>query len=161
MKTSSLAQEQAFIEALTPAADAAGRVGRYITLKNCAKAYVAVHINQGFATPPLISVLQATSVAGAGSKPIANVLPVFSNLDTTASDAVLRRADAVNYTPDAALKGKIVIIEVNPALLDINNGFDCIAVSTGASNVANITAAQYILTGLRAEPAAYASSITD
>jgi hypothetical protein len=51
----------------------------------------------------------------------------------------------VSYTTDAGVKNKIVVFQIDPATLDIANGFDCIVVKTGASNVANITQAVYLL----------------
>jgi hypothetical protein len=35
----------------------------------------------------------------------------------------------------------MVVFEIDPASLDVANGFDCVYLSTGASNAANITAA--------------------
>lgn len=127
------------IELLNPAADAAGRTSRYISLKNAMKVSVEVHITQGNAATILLSVLQATNVAGANSKAIAAV-PIFSNLDTSLSDAETARTAGATYTTDAGLKNKTVRFEFVPeAALDMANGFNSIAISTGASNAANIT----------------------
>ena len=131
------------VNALAPAADAAGRTGGYVSLKGARRAFVKVHINQGNAATILLSILQATAVAGTGSKALVNVAPIWSNLDTAASSVFVKRTPAVTYTTDAGVKIKIVIFEIDPATLDIANSFDCIAVSTGASNAANITEAEY------------------
>lgn len=130
------------VELLNPAADAAGRTSRYISLKNAMKVSIEVHLTQGNAATVLLSVLQATNVAGAGSKAIAAV-PIFSNLDTSISDAETARTAGATYTTDAATKNKTVRFEFVPeAALDMANGFVCIAISTGASNAANITQAE-------------------
>jgi hypothetical protein len=63
------------------------------------------------------------------------------------------RTAAATYTTDAAVKNKVVIFQIDPAALDQANGFDCIAVSTGASNAANITSAMLIGTPRYAGPA--------
>lgn len=133
------------VAALNPATDAAGRTGAYVSLKNVNIAYIVVHITQGNAATIALSINQATAVAGTGAKAITTVVPIWSNLDVSASDTLVHRTDAVSYTTDAAVKNKIVVFQIDPAGLDLANGFDCIAVVTGASNVANITQAVYLL----------------
>lgn len=133
------------VAALNPATDAAGRTGAYVSLKNVNMAYIVCHITQGNAATIAISINQATAVAGTGAKAITVSVPIWSNLDVSASDALVRRTDAVSYTTDAGVKNKIVIFQIDPATLDVANGFDCIAVVTGASNVANITQGVYLL----------------
>lgn len=133
------------IQALAPAADAAGRAGAYISLKNVGKVYIIVNITQGHADTVKLTIEQATAIAGTGSKAITNVIPIYANLDTATNDTLTRATDAVEYTTNAALKNKQVVFCVDPAKLDINNGFDCIVIKTGASNAANITAASYIV----------------
>jgi hypothetical protein len=146
-----LVQQNKLTECLAPAADAAGRTGDYIDVSGCRKAYIICHITQGNAATILLSPLQATSAAAAGSKVLANVVAIWSNLDTAASDTLVRRTDAVNYTTDAGVKNKIVVFEIDTSLLDINNGFKYISMSTGASNAANITQAMFQLADMRFE----------
>ena len=124
-----------------PAADAAGRTSVYISLKNATKAYILAYIDQGNAATILLSPLQATAVAGTGSKVLANAIRVWSNLDCAASNALVRRTDAVNYTTDAGVKKKVVVFEIDRTKLDVDGGFDCVGISTGASDAANITGA--------------------
>lgn len=130
---------------LEPAADAAGRTGNYISLKGAVRAFVFVYMNQAAANTVLLSVLQATAVAGTGSKVLANVSPIWTNLDANTAAAFTKQTSAVNYTTDAAVKKKWVIFQIEGSSLDIANGFDCIAISTGASAAANITAAFALL----------------
>jgi hypothetical protein len=127
---------------LAPAADAAGRSSPFRSLRNALKAYVVVHINQGNAATVLLSVLQATNVAGASSKAVTAV-PIWSNNNTATNDTLAARTAAATFTTDAGTNDKIVVFEITPeSCMDLANGFDCLAVSTGASNVANITEAQ-------------------
>lgn len=156
-----LVEKAKIVEALAPAADAAGRTGDYVSLKNAGICNVVVHITQGNAATIALTIEQATVVAGTDSKVITNVVPIWADLDTAASDALVRATDAVNYTTDAGLKNKIVIFQINPRSLDVANGFDCITVKTGASNVANITQAMYIMTDLRYAQATPPAAITD
>lgn len=155
------AENMKAVEALSPASDAAGRTGDYVSLKNAHMCYVVVHITQGNAATVTLSINQATAVAPTGAKAITNVVPIWSNLDCAVSDALVRRTDAINYTTDAGVKHKIVIFQVDPATLDLANGFDCIAVVTGASNADNITAAMYYLVPHRYQQATPPSAIID
>lgn len=141
------------VEALAPAADAAGRTGDYISLKNAERVAVVVHITQGNAATVALTLFQASAVAATGEKAITNVVQVYSNLDTAASDTIVRRTDAVSYTTDAGVKNKIVVFIVDAASLDAANSFDCLCVKTGASNAANITQAMYVLSGRRDQTA--------
>lgn len=131
------------VEAMPNATDAAGRTGDYVSLKNALCAWVEVAITQGNAATIAITIEQASAVAGTGTKAITATVPIWSNLDTAASDTLVRRTDAVSYTTDAGVKNKMVIFQIDPAQLDVANGFDCITVKTGASNVANLTGARY------------------
>lgn len=148
------------VEALAPAADAAGRTGDYISLKHAKRVFVVAHITQGNAATVALTLHQATSVAAGSEKAIANVVPIWSNLDTAASDTLVARTAAVSYTTDAGVKNKIVIFQVDPASLDTNGGFDCLTVKTGASNVANLTQAMYYVES-RYGQATQPTAITD
>lgn len=149
------------VEALAPATDAAGRTSDIISLKNVGKVTVVVHITQGNAATVALTLLQSTDVAGTGSKALAVNVPIWSNLDTSVSDTLVRRADGVSQTTDAAVKNKVVVFEVDASALDVTNGFDCLAISTGASNLANITQAMFIATDLRFQQANPPSIIVD
>lgn len=144
MTALTLAEELLPIATLDPAADAAGRNGRGVSLKNAIRAFVVFFINQGNAATVACSIEQCTAVAGTGNKAI-SASPIWSNLlGSTVTDAV-RRTDAASYTTDAALLPKIVIFQIEPAKLDQAGGFDCIRAVTGASNAANITSAMVIV----------------
>lgn len=147
-KAFSIAQQTPPVEVLAPAADAAGRTGKWVGLKKAAKIFLIAHITQGAANTILLSLLQATTAAGAGSK-AGPVVAIYTNLDTSVSDALTRQTDAASFTTDAAIKNKIVCFEVDAAACDVVNGFAYITLSTGASNVANITQAAAIPTGMR------------
>jgi len=126
---------------LAPAADAAGRTSAYLSLKGAVLAWIEVHINQGNAATVLLSPLQASAVAGTGSKAI-SAARIWTKLDE-AFTVFTKQTEATTYTTDAAVKKKIVIFELDPTkVFDVANDFDCIAVSTGASNAANITSAR-------------------
>ena len=156
-----LPEEAKIVAALAPAADAAGRSGAWVSLKNAHKCYIRVHINQGNAATVALTILQAQAIAGTGSKAITGLCRIWSNLDVSVNDTLVRRADAISYTTDAGVKDKQVIFEIDPSSLDIANGFDCIRVVTGASNAANITEAEYYLTPLRYPGGTPPSAVVD
>lgn len=143
-----LPESTKIVQALAPAADAAGRTGTYVSLKNAGRCFVVASITQGNAATVALTIEQATAVAGTSSKAITNVVPIWADLDTATSDALVRATDAVSYTTDAGLKNKVVVFQIDPRSLDVANGFDCIVVKTGASNAANITSAMYVMTDL-------------
>ncbi|MFG1255882.1 hypothetical protein V5F79_01055 [Xanthobacter flavus] len=150
------------VSALAPATDAAGRTGGYISLKNAHKAYVVLHITQGNAATIALSLSQAKTVAGGSAKSVTATFPIWSALDVATDDTLVARTAAASYTTDAGVKNKIVIFEILPeAVLDIANGFDCIAVTTGASNAANITSAQVFIVPGRYQQATPPSAIAD
>jgi len=153
-------EEAKLVEAITPQAGGA-ITGAYVSLKNYAKAYVIVHINQAAANTVAISVEQATTVAGGGSVVITKAVPIWADLDEAASDALVRATDAVNYTTDAGVKHKVIVFEIDPALLNVAGGFDCITVKTGASAAGNITSALYLLVGARYQKALPPTAVTD
>lgn len=132
------------IELLTPASDAAGRTSSpYASLKNAVRAWIVVHIAQGNAGTVALTPVQATAVAGTGSKVLTNAVPIWANQDAgTAGNSLARQTDAANLTTSAAVKHKVVVFQIDPAAcMDINGGFDCIGLTTGASHADNITAA--------------------
>lgn len=141
----SLSEGAQQVTLLPPAADAAGRASTSaVSLKHGHKAFVIFLINQGNAATVAVNPSQCTSVAKAGAKAIPAV-PVWANLDEATTSALVRQTDAATYTTDAAVKQKRVIFEIDPSKLDVAGGFDCIMATTGASNAANITAAEVII----------------
>lgn len=150
-KKFTFAQQMMPVDLLKPATDAAGRTSTRISLKNVGLCNILVHIDQGNAATIALSIFQSQDIAGTARKALVNACPIWANLDTVTNDTMVRQTDAVSFTTDAAVKQKQVLFELDPALLDVANGFDCIDITTGASNVANLTEAQAFLSGLRYE----------
>ena len=144
-----LPEEAKIVGCIKPAADAAGRTGRYVTLKAAHKAYIVFHIDQGNAATIALTVNQAKDVSGTSAKALSAGIRWWSALDEATTDDLVRQSDGASYTTDAAVKEKVVVAEIDPTALDLANGFDCIAGVTGASNVANLTQGTYVLTPLR------------
>ncbi len=132
------------VEAIYPQTNAGGLTGLYVSLKNVVKVHIFCQVQQAAANTVQFVVNQATTVGGAGVTPITNVVNVWSNLDTAASDVLVSRTAAVNYTTDAGVKNKIVIFEFTPDQ-GIDNDFDVLNVNAGASSASNLVSAIYVL----------------
>jgi hypothetical protein len=131
---------------LPPAADAAGRTSAAaVSLKHGHKVFLIFLVNQGNAATVLLTPQQATAVAKTSAKALANNVPIWLQNDESLSSVLTRQADGVSFTTDATTKQKRVIFEIDPTKLDLAGGFDCLLAITGASNVANITAAEVIV----------------
>ena len=130
------------VQGLEPQAGAA-LTGDYVSLKNVHVAFVIVHVTQAHAAQMVIGINQATAVAPTGAGALAAVFPIWANLDCAASDTLVRATDAATYTLDVGIKHKIVVFQIDPRILTA--GYDCIAVTTGASNALNITEVMYLL----------------
>lgn len=144
-----LPEEAKIVGALKPAADAAGRNGAWVSAKNAHKVYIVVHLDQGNAATVALTIQQASDVAGTGAKAITGNCRIWVNQDLSVNDTLVRQADGITFVTSAAVKEKQVVIEIDPATLDLANGFAYVRVITGASNAANITEAQYYLTPVR------------
>ena len=132
---------------LAPAADAAGRTSTYKSLKGAVKAWIVVHIDQGNAATIALSPKQALAVAG--TTPIAiRATRIWAKL-TAAATNFTRATDAVDYTTDAGVDTKVIVFEIDPNLTltpeSVSGVYDCVALTTGASNAANITSAMLLV----------------
>jgi hypothetical protein len=136
------------VDVMAPAADAAGRNSDAVSLKNFSLAIVEASINQGNAATIALTLQQCTAVDGTGAKALTVNVPIFASQDVggASGDVLTRQTDAVAFTTSAALTRKTIRFVIDPATLDLAGGFDCLRVTTGASNAANITSARVILT---------------
>jgi hypothetical protein len=136
------------VDVMTPAADAAGRNSDAVSLKNFSLAIVEASINQGNAATIALTLQQCTAVDGTGAKALTVNVPIFTSQDVggASGDVLTRQTDGVAFTTSAALTRKTIRFVIDPATLDLAGGFDCLRVTTGASNAANITSARVILT---------------
>jgi hypothetical protein len=95
----------------------------YVSLKNVHKAWIVAHFDQAAAHATGIDPKQATAVAGTSVKVFANTLPIWANEDAAASDTLVAQTAAVTYNLTADIKTKMVIFEIDPAQMDVANGF--------------------------------------
>lgn len=141
----SLPQELKHVVGLAPRADGA-LTSDIVSLKNFSKAWIKVVMAQGNAAQHTTTLMQAKDVAGTDGKAISNNVPIWSNLDVSASDLLTERTAAKTYQLDAGLKNKVAWFEIDPAnALDVANDFDCIYVTSAGSNAANILSVDFFL----------------
>ena len=87
-----------------------------VSLKNAQKAWIVVSLacptNSACALVPM----QTTAVDSVGAV-LASVVPIWSNLNIAATDTLVRRTAALNYTVGATTYNKTVIFEIDPTSL--------------------------------------------
>lgn len=126
----------------------AAMAAKWVSLKNYQWMTIIIQTGAWAAGTVAVTLAQATAVAGTGTKALAFGIPFQWN-DVTTSDTLVKTA-VVSDTFTIGTANKIFVIEVNPASLDINNGFDCVtlAVASPGAN-ADFYGVQYILGGSR------------
>jgi hypothetical protein len=133
----------------------AANPGDWISLKNYKSVWIFFHSGVGTAgEDPVLTLLQASAVAGTGSKALPiNTTRIFkkqaaTNLASTGqwvSAAANVTANAWTDT-DAAEQEVIVAIGVDADELDVDNGFDCVSISVAdVGTNAQLGTAYYVL----------------
>jgi hypothetical protein len=150
------------VQLANPQTTNGGFTSDYVSLKNVKRATIIVELTQAVAHATAISINQATVVAGTDAKVLTNEALIWANEDVAASDTLVAKTDAKNYTVAADIKNKQIIFQIDPAsCMDINNDFDCISVTSAnsaqATNFASVTA----LLEMKYQQATPPASITD
>lgn len=156
------------VAAIIPVDSQAGaNNGDWVSLKNFDRCAIILLKAAGVAgDDPVITVKQATDVAGTGAKAL-----TFTRVDAkvgvqTAIGAFTTNSQAAanTYTDLVSAEAQgLFVIEFKSEDLDVNNGFDCIQLSipdTGAAG-AQLISAFYLLRGARYAGAGLPSAITD
>ena len=113
-----------------------GVTSDYVSLKNALKAWVVVQFTQAVGHATSVAIRQASAVAGTSVKAITVAVPIWANEDTAASDTLEAQTAAVSYAVTNDVKKKMVIFEIDPATLDLANGFDCLNFTVSDSSQA-------------------------
>lgn len=133
-----------------------------VSLKNANKAWVKVVMNQTEANQCTITLMQATDVAIGTNKAITNNVNIYYNSNVAASDALTKATAAKTYQFSATHDyTKVVWFEIDPAVaFDVANDYDCLYLTSGGSNIANIVSAE-IFMEMKYKEDVLASAITD
>jgi len=135
------------VQALYPRAGGGAVTGDFISLKNYGGVSIIIQIDvTSGATDSSITLEQAKDVTDSGS--VSKALEfdyMWANLDTETSDALVKTA-VVSDTFEAGgvTKSCLYVIEVKAEDLDVDNGYDCLQVLSGAVATANL-AILYVL----------------
>ncbi len=130
-----LAFANKIVQLASPVTTNGGVTSDIISLKNAIRATIVVDLKQAVGHATLISLVQCTDVAGATNK-AGPVSKIWANEDCAATDTLVVKTDAATYTVTNDIKSKQVIIEVDPAALDGDNGYDCVYVTLADSSQA-------------------------
>jgi hypothetical protein len=111
------------------------------TLKQTLKAWLYVYLTNAVGFAQVLTPMQATNIA-AGTNAVLPAVPIWANEDTVATDTLVAQTAAANYTTGATAKNKVVIFEIDPAVLTA--GYPCIYLilsnSAQATNFATVVA---------------------
>lgn len=133
----------------------------YVSLKNALRCTVILTVSNTTAvTGSAITLKQATAVAGTSEKALA-FSTVRQNIDTGASDTLTEATVSSNtFTTDSTnSKNLMYVIDVDPATLDVTNGFDCIRL--GTANATNARCNVVYLLEMKQQKTTPAAVITD
>jgi hypothetical protein len=132
---------------LGPVTTNGGVTTDYISLKLVHRVVVVFHFKQAVGHATGIDPVQATAVAGTAVKAITKTVPIWANEDVAASSLMVRKTDAITYNVTNDVKSKIVTMDIDPAGLDVTNGFDCLGFTIDDSSQATnfVSAVAYIV----------------
>lgn len=123
-----------------------GVTSDYVSLKNCLKATIILQFTQAAGHATVVTLKEATAVAPTGAKNVVSDHKIWTNEDTAASDTLVKQPDGKTVTLTNDIKKKLVVVEIDPDALDVNNGFDCIGFTIGDSSQAtNFVCGHYLL----------------
>lgn len=145
MFNNSLGEIAKIVMALAPVTPSSASPA-WVSLKGYQRAAVIIlAANATTVTGSAIALAQATAVAGTGTKTLA-FATAKRNIDTGASDTLVDFAVSSNtFTTDATnSKNLMYVIDVDPATLDVEGGFDCFRVTMGNAT-ASVLSAHYVL----------------
>lgn len=141
-----LIEKYKVIQAFEPKTTNAAIKSAYVDLKNTITVAVVVSLAQAVAHETEISLYQAKDIKGTDEKPLENKAFILVNEDVSKSSGLVRKADGVSYKVEKIAKNKQIIFNIDPAKLDVNNGFCYLGLKIGASSQAtNFASAEFIL----------------
>lgn len=130
-----LVEYMKFVDATAgPVTTNGGVTGQYVSVKNYGMVTLTLQFTQAVSHATVITLKEATAVAGTAVQTIANVQNIWSNLTTAASDTLVRRTDATGYTLGTGAVKEMVVFQINPA--SMTAGFDVLGFTLSDSSQA-------------------------
>lgn len=142
--------------------------GDYVSLKGWGKCTVVFYKDAGTAgDDPTLNFQQATAVDGSGAKDLTKVATIHTkqgaDLFTVGQYTKVTQTPATSYTDATSAEVEAIwVVDINAEDLDVDNGFDCLAVDVadvGAN--AQLGCVLYILSDPRYPQAIVDSAIAD
>jgi hypothetical protein len=96
--------------------------GDYVSLKNGHMGWIVCHFKQADAYAHTIQPMKATAVLPVGATAITHNAPNWHNSDVSASDTLVRGADATSYQLPATATDQLVIFQIDP--MQLGNTYD-------------------------------------
>ena len=100
-----------------------------VSLKNAQRAWIVVNLDTTASSEVALIPYRTLAVGSAGVV-LANVVPIWVNVNTAATDTLVRSTAALNYTATATAYYKQVIFEIEPE--NLGGAYDCIYITAGA-----------------------------
>jgi len=133
------------------AANAIVDTSDWICLKNCAGVLVTVHHYSGGGDTDMVLTIHE-GATGAGTSELANTFPIWVNADTSATDTMVKQADANTYTIDTGA-GADQIVQFYISASNLTATYAWIQLGTSGGNASNIASVIYQLDGARYQQA--------
>lgn len=112
-----------------------------VTLKSTLKAWLYVYLQQAVGHATVLTPRQSTTI-NLGATAVLPAIPIWANEDVAASDTLVAQTAAANYTVAADAKKKLIVFEIDPAIL--TDGYPCVYLtvsdSSQATNFATVVA---------------------
>jgi len=110
-----------------------------VSMKNLIRGWFLVHHTGANDTDLTLSLYQATDVAAATNKAVTTALPNYLDSDQgTTSDTLVKQTDAYSLVIDPATQnGVLWVLEVDPCVLDLANGYDCVYLDDSGGHGSN------------------------
>ena len=100
-----------------------------VSLKNAQRAWIVVNLDTTASSACALIPYRTLAVGSAGVV-LANVVPIWVNVNVAASDTLARATAALNYSTIADAYYKQVIFEIEPD--NLGGSYDCIYITAGA-----------------------------
>lgn len=112
-----------------------GVTGQWVSAKTLNYLWLELQLTQAVSHATVITVKQATAVAGTGTKtgPTCNI---WLNEATATNDTDVKQTSGTSVTVATGVNKKHILIGIDPSSLDVANGFDVVGFSVSDSSQA-------------------------
>ena len=116
----------------------------YISVKNAHKVTIIANLLQAGSHATELAVSVATTVAAGSATAMTALMPVWKNADVSATDTLVKSADADSIAATAGTTNQLLVMEI---LCDrLPAGYDCLAATLAdSSNGANFATVTYLI----------------